>query len=271
MANNAERRKERIAQEQAKARAAKERSEHLQEQQKTVREKKQKKKVTTSTYLLSGLATLCIASLGGAIWLSTTDNTISIGGGESNDSDPLVSEYAGVRGELPPADVGRQEAVDAAAALLTEAYVHRDSEEEYVEYLEALEDGELDEVSETVVNSVRTTDLFDNEQSAITSYGILTTYSIMIKQLHGLGEDESIEPLFDNESIARNVLYDEEVGIAYVPLSLFAGEQALLTMEMVYVDGEWQVMPYSLLEGVSLFDSVVELEDGQLLDFGDLE
>lgn len=270
MANNAKRKRDRIEQEQARARAAKEKREHLQAQQNTVKEKKQKKKVTASTYLLSGLAMLSIASLGGAVWLSTTDNTVNLGGAENADDGAMVSESAGEeRGGIPPAETGRHEAVSAAANLLTEAYVHRDSESEYIEFLEEVEEGNFDEIDDTVVDSVRNVDLFDTESSSITSYQILISYSIMIKQIQGLGEDEAIEPLFDEESIAQNVLYDEEVGVAYVPLSTFAGEQAALTMEMVYVDGTWQVMPYSLMESVSLFDSVTE-GDEDMLNFDDL-
>lgn len=50
----------------------------------------------------------------------------------------------------------------------------------------------------------------------------------------------------------QRVFVDQNAGTAFVPLSIYAGSQAAFSFEMTYLDGRWQLAPYSLVDAVKL-------------------
>lgn len=54
----------------------------------------------------------------------------------------------------------------------------------------------------------------------------------------------------------KNVFVDQNLGIAYVPLSVFKPDAGLFHFEMVYVDGEWKLLPNSFVNSVLLGSSI---------------
>jgi hypothetical protein len=75
-------------------------------------------------------------------------------------------------------------------------------------------------------------------QSLFSLLGVITNHS------------ESIQvQIWDFDDI---VFLDEELGIAFVPMDVFTGGVTGYSVNLIYLDGEWKFMPFSLLDSVRL-------------------
>lgn len=52
------------------------------------------------------------------------------------------------------------------------------------------------------------------------------------------------------------VLVDSQLGMAFVPLSIYTDTNTTFAFEMVYVDGSWKLTPYALLQQIKLSASL---------------
>lgn len=86
-----------------------------------------------------------------------------------------------------------------------------------------------------------------------------TTYQALVTLASYLGDSDGVVSLEDKE-MAQHVYVDSEVGIAFVPLNIFSNTSNAFSLEMVYMDGEWLMSPYSLLDIVRLSSSVSEMK-----------
>ena len=70
----------------------------------------------------------------------------------------------------------------------------------------------------------------------------------IIKNLTEIG-NENLNPVSND---TQYVYLDETTRIAQVPLDYFTGVGGAVSMELVYVDGQWKLSPYSLLQSIQL-------------------
>lgn len=213
------------------------------------------------SYLAIILIVLSLVAVGiaAALFFTNTDDSVEAPG-EQETVAPSAS-----REGVPSADTGRMEAVKATEDLLNSAYLEFDTEEEYMEAMEKIQTDGYDAVlPEELSDRIHFVDIFDgNEAAEVVTYQTLLALSAQITM--ETGEEVSLQ--YDEEQVEGNVLYDEEVGIAYVPVSAFAKGDVSFSLQMVYVDGEWKLAPYSIIESVQLSASLGQLY-GQDLEEG---
>lgn len=77
----------------------------------------------------------------------------------------------------------------------------------------------------------------------------LAALALQLNQLAGI---EEIIPLHDNSW--REIFLDQELGIAFIPISTFSPTDGNLAINMVLVGERWQVLPYSLLNSFLLLN-----------------
>ena len=66
--------------------------------------------------------------------------------------------------------------------------------------------------------------------------------------------NKDIKPLTNDYN---NVVYlDENSKTAQVPVNIFTGTSGSISFEMIYIDDEWKLSPYSLLESLSLSSQI---------------
>lgn len=116
------------------------------------------------------------------------------------------------------------------------------------ERLQSLDSGDVKVIDPELTKLIRFQDLFsDSNDMKNNTYQSLITMSTLIKNSTGSSE---IKP--SSDTMWKNVYVDSEMGIAFVPLAIYAGPSSSFSMEMVYVDGGWKLAPYSLLDSVKL-------------------
>lgn len=216
------------------------------------------KKRSYLAIILIALAVIAIGIAAALFFTSDDDNAETPPDEEPTTQSQSVSD-------VPSADTGRMEAVEATEDLLNSVYLDFDSEEEYLEAMERIQEEGYDAVlPEDVSDRIHFVDIFDgNEGAEIITYQTLLALSAQISMETG----EEIALQYDETQVEGNVLYDEEVGIAYVPISAFATGDVSFSLQMVYVDGEWKLAPYSVIESVQLSASLGQLY-GQNLEEG---
>lgn len=213
------------------------------------------------SYLAITLIVLALIALGVALAVFFANKDDSVG--TTPDEQPTTQSQSD--SSVPSADTGRMDAVEATEDLLNSVYLDFDSEEDYMEAMEKIQtDGYEAVLPEDVSDRIHFVDIFDgNEGAEIITYQTLLALSAQISMETG----EEIALQYDETQVEGNVLYDEEVGIAYVPISAFATGDASFSLQMVYVDGEWKLAPYSVIESVQLSASLGQLY-GQNLEEG---
>lgn len=85
------------------------------------------------------------------------------------------------------------------------------------------------------------------EESKINTFQTLITISTIIKTSASNGV---IAPYLEDSWKASYA--DPEIGTVFVPLDVYTGGGAYFSFEMVYVDGNWKLAPYSLVDAVRL-------------------
>lgn len=217
-------------------------------------EESQKKPLSKTTIAAGGLTVVAVAAISSAVYFAS-DNDGDNGDGADNGSNGEIVEVADGRGEATAGDEGRVEAVYAAADILSAAFIEAESDEEYIEILSSMDEGDFSAIDEGAQNGVRLVDVFEDDDPArATAYQSLISISAMVKESRGIDADEEITPAVDDDELGDLVLYDQELGTAYIPLSVFAPDFSVFTMEMVYTEDDgWVLAPYSLMEGVTIY------------------
>lgn len=182
----------------------------------------------------------------------------SIYSGSVNESDSTLDENAPVEqsdrslsGESAEQD--RADAVQAAYEIIAEAQtVDGDVEET----LAAIDSGDRSGIPEGLYESIHMVDAFeqDEELENVAYQSVIAVSNLMI--------DGEVEILDGAEA---QVYLDQETGIAEVPLLVFNGIDSNFTFTMVYVDDEWKLAPYSLIESIRMSANISEeFEDAPL-------
>lgn len=88
-------------------------------------------------------------------------------------------------------------------------------------------------------------DFMDKEEGYTTSSMAILA---IIKNLNDIG-NKNLDPI---TSDTQYVYLDETTRIAQIPLDYYTGVGGAVSLEMVYVDGQWKLSPYSLLQSIQL-------------------
>lgn len=188
------------------------------------------------------IAVALVAVLASAgIWI------LAFSTGSNNSSDDKISVQKTERSlSGKSADEDRQDAINAATDLLNLA-AESPTNEEFDKRLEKLSEGDQTVISPELKNGIRFVDTFENENLQVNVYQSLVTFATLIQQTSGKAV---VEP--GTVDMWKNVHVDSELGIAFVPIAAYANQSAGFSLEMIYVDGEWKLAPYSLIDSVKL-------------------
>lgn len=143
----------------------------------------------------------------------------------------------------------KQDILAAAVALLDTVEAPKDAAE-FESYMQKIESGEV-AVPEELKAKLRLVDSLATEEGIDrTIYQTLVTFATFSKQSTG---NDKVSPLY--EDAASGIILDQEVGVAYVPTTLFVNSGTGVngfSMEFIYVDGEWLFSPYMTLDELRL-------------------
>lgn len=139
-------------------------------------------------------------------------------------------------------------ALEQATALFNEASA--EDSEVFMEAMESLDsDGlEAEAANGNLLAYIRFVDTFEeSEERQVNAVQTVLTLAEVASQF---AENDAIAPISDEAWSLVHV--DSTTGVAYVPLEAFTGTQTGYSLTMVYVDDEWKLDPYSLLDSVTL-------------------
>lgn len=179
------------------------------------------------------------------IW-GTVAITKSVTPEESNSNTSAQKVEKTVSGKS--VDEDRKDALNAVTNILTLSAKSPNPDENFEQRLTKLDAGDRSAIDPALTDTIRFVDVFaDSPDMQTNTLQSLITFATVIQQTTG---SEAIAPTSD--TMWKNVYMDSETGTAFVPLALYAGPSSGFSFEMVYVDGEWKLSPYSILDAVRL-------------------
>ena len=171
------------------------------------------------------------------------------------------SEASSATPTAPPAKAGkntpggtvddnRKKVLSQAVALLDQGVaVGKDGEgEAYQELLVSLQAGDFSPLPESFTSTFRFSDYLTDDELKAASYISVVHLSTLVNSAAKAQDKTSIEPLTDDAW--KNVYVDMEAGQAFVPVTVFLGQDASFSLEFLYVNGEWKFVPYSLIDAI---------------------
>lgn len=105
-------------------------------------------------------------------------------------------------------------------------------------------------ISDSAKSYLYLKDFMDKEEGYTTSSMAILA---IIKNLTEIG-NENLNPVSTD---TQYVYLDEITRIAQIPLDYYTGVGGAVSLEMVYVDGQWKLSPYSLLQSIQLANAKV--------------
>lgn len=177
--------------------------------------------------------------------------------GSNPTATPTVSYTAtqvvdSVTGKTPDED--KQDAVNALKTILAS---YKTSEGTYQQRVANIEAGDNSTISEEMENAVHFYGSFETD----TELQSITYQSLVSISGGTLGNQD---PILYREDAWQVVEVDSQKGVAYVPVSIFTGSDSIpLVFEMVYIDGQWKVSPYSLLQDIKVADRLFTAQQAQ--------
>lgn len=203
-----------------------------------------KKKVFILTITLA-----LLALLGVGIALSVNSK------GDSQDSNGLSVNSAG----SPTGDKSKQRtAVSTKAENLIHSSRELASRPNIDETLKEISEGNFDNVPKDFSSQFYLTDSGkDSDALQKAAYIALIQLGKALNQ--GIPLDRKLTPI--SADATEYIYLDLETGNAFVPLSIYLGEEAAFSLQFVWVDGEWMFAPYSLVDTVSSADIIAGNSD----------
>lgn len=145
-------------------------------------------------------------------------------------------------------DEDKKDALAAAQNVLTLS-AKSPTGETVEERVTKLDDSDTSVVDPSLPDTIRFAGEFETDIELQAS-----TYQALITLTSYIAPEGDVAPISDD--MWKNVYVDQELGIAYVPVSVFFGPGSAFSLEMVYTDGEWKLAPYTLLDIVRLSASL---------------
>lgn len=150
-------------------------------------------------------------------------------------------------GELDPNEVTAHKAAARNAAIeMLEAALESPTGEDINTRVAKLDDKDSSVINEKVLEYIRLEDLVagDEDLRMNTLQSVIVLADTMDKA-GGIGKVD--------EGVSTSLVYlDTGAGVAYVPMSSLSKYALPFSLEMVYVEGKWQLSPYPLLDMVRL-------------------
>lgn len=207
------------------------------------------KKVSTNTIVII-LGAIIVALLCAVTVISTITAIQS----RNNNVEPPQTETSIEKVERTlsgkTSDEDRKDALKSAQELLTFAADDMGTGLTPEERAEKIAEGDMTALNPELEEKIRLIDVYLDEDLKNNVFQALIAISKHI------AVDGKVEPVSE---IAWQVVYvDPEIGIAYVPVSVFHDSVAPFSFEMIYVDGEWRLSPYSFMEIIRLSSSLQE-------------
>ena len=107
-----------------------------------------------------------------------------------------------------------------------------------------------DIIPKNAFNRIYLTDFMTDDNVKVSTAIALLSFVDLIKN----NGNKDIKPLTNDYN---NVVYlDENSKTAQVPVNIFTGTSGSISFEMIYIDNEWKLAPYSLLESLSLSSQI---------------
>ncbi len=107
-----------------------------------------------------------------------------------------------------------------------------------------------DIIPKNASNRIYLTDFMADDNVKVSTATALLSFVDLIKN----NGNKDIKPLTNDYN---NVVYlDENSKTAQVPVNIFTGTSGSISFEMIYIDNEWKLAPYSLLESLSLSSQI---------------
>lgn len=141
----------------------------------------------------------------------------------------------------------KEGALEAATNMLKSFYVDPSNKLSIDDRIKGIDkDKKLDNyISDSAKSYLYLKDFMDKEEGYTTSSMAILA---IIKNLTEIG-NENLNPVSND---TQYVYLDETTRIAQVPLDYYTGVGGAVSMELVYVDGQWKLSPYSLLQSIQL-------------------
>lgn len=143
-------------------------------------------------------------------------------------------------------DEDRADALASATALLQATGATQDLEETEAT-VEKMDGGDFSMLPEDFDSRVRYYDSYAGDE-AFKNEVRISVFTLAAYAKNAAKTDE----LAPDAGRLSTVRVDQETGIAQVPLELYFGSSNLLSLEMVYVDGQWLLEPHSLTSYIRL-------------------
>lgn len=151
------------------------------------------------------------------------------------------------------ADEDRKAASEAVTLLLQSAHISPNGIDPLAR-IEALDTGDFTVVDPSLKDMVRFP-ASSTDGIKISTFQSLVTMATVLENQTGKSDFAMI-----SDEAWRSSYPDTELGSVFVPLNIFTGGGSSFSLEMVFIDGEWKLAPYSLIEAVRISSM---LQEGQ--------
>lgn len=172
---------------------------------------------------------------------SSNDGTNS----EGSTATPTAPVTAGASGKTAEQD--KADVLAATAALINEAGKNPGEKMEPALRLQKLDDDDYTVISKKLPSMIRFAPSTPKHIQTTTYQALVTIHTVLVNT----GGSETVK-VKDQKAALGQVFMDSEVGMAFIPLSVFSGQESAFNFQMIYVDGKWVLSPYSLVEAISL-------------------
>ena len=149
-------------------------------------------------------------------------------------------------------DFNKKEALEALISLLKDIQNNELGIDKQLELIKNKDNDLNNIVSVESQNWIYLTDFMNNEDVKRTTIQTLLSF---VQQMNKNGNN-NLNPIYSDYD---NIIYlDEKTNTAQIPVNMFTGTYGSISFEMVYINKQWRLSPYTLLESVSLSAQVSE-------------
>lgn len=181
---------------------------------------------------------IALAIVWGIVAVTTPNNN------ETLNTDPTpVATVRTVSGNT--ADQDKQDATKAVSKILQVADKSPKGIEP-LEIIQVLDTGDFTVIDDELPGLVRFSDNA-TEGFKVSTYQALVTMSAVLEDKKSGDDFVTV-----SEEAWRSSYADPELGTVFVPLNIFTGGGESFSLEMVFMEGEWKLAPYSLIEAVRI-------------------
>ena len=166
---------------------------------------------------------------------------------KTNSANTKVENVLPNRTDETKENFSKEGALEAATNMLKSFYADPSNKLSIDDRIKGIDkDKKLDGyVSDSAKSYLYLKDFMDKEEGYTTSAMAILA---IIKNLTEIG-NENLNPVSND---TQYVYLDETTRIAQVPIDYYTGVGGAVSMELVYVDGQWKLSPYSLLQSIQL-------------------